>query len=284
MRWKMSTLAMAGDNNQLTKDTLFMKVVITGAHGTVGSVLVEHCRRHGFDVVIWDRQLVAIDNYHAMEEFLTSIKPDILFHLAIASQSTGKENESWLVNYQWASELAWISRLLKIKFIYTSTAMVFSDNAIGPFTKMAIPDASSGYGYEKLMAEYRVFYQNPDAYVVRLGWQIGDKPGSNNMIDFFERNMQEHGHVEASTKWYPACSFIQDTVTVLIDITKLDAGLYMIDANEKWNFYEIATALKECFNADWQIIASDNFIYDQRMIDTDISTPSLKNRLKKLPD
>lgn len=27
---------------------------------------------------------------------------------------------------------------------------------------------------------------NPDARIVRLGWQIGREPGSNNMVDFYQ--------------------------------------------------------------------------------------------------
>jgi dTDP-4-dehydrorhamnose reductase len=63
-----------------------------------------------------------------MEAFVRGHAPDVLYHLAIASQSTGRgPNESWQVNYEWSSELAWITRSLGVRRVFASTATVFSD-------------------------------------------------------------------------------------------------------------------------------------------------------------
>ena len=128
------------------------------------------------------------------------------------------------------------------------------------------------------MAEQRVFLQNPDAIVVRLGWQIGDAPGSNNMIDYLEK----HGTVKASRCWLPACSFVEDTAAVLAQFVGKKPGLYMIDGNTKWNFCEIASALNTTHGNRWTIIPTDDFVYDQRMIDLRLSIPSLQTSLTAL--
>lgn len=210
-----------------------------------------------------------------MEDFVRREKPDVLFHLAIASKSTGKPNESWLVNYEWTSELAWITRQLGVRYVFTSSVMVFSDNAKGPFTSESVPDAPEGYGYEKRMAELRVMYQNPNAHVARIGWQIGDAPGSNNMVDYFEK----HGTINASRRWLPACSFVQDTAAVLAKLSEKPPGLYMIDGNTKWSFYEIAGALNTKHGERWRIVPTDDFIYDQRMIDPRVNVRPLNATL-----
>ncbi|MFP4362846.1 MAG: sugar nucleotide-binding protein, partial [Spirochaetia bacterium] len=195
------------------------------------------------------------------------------------SYSTGLENESWVVNYEWTSELAWISRVLDIQFVYTSSVMVFSQQTEGPFTIFSKPDCSQGYGYEKRLAEERVFYQNPQSIVCRLGWQIDTKAGSNNMIDFLEKQMQYNGHIRASTKWYPACSFLEDTVKAMYSILMMRPGLYQINSNEKWSFYEIVNALKERLKKNWKVSPSEDLIYDQRMLDERVDIPSLRTRL-----
>jgi dTDP-4-dehydrorhamnose reductase len=259
-----------------------MKIVITGSNGTIGSVLRNYLDSQGHETIAWDRKLTPVDNYQVMEDFLRGSRADALFHLAVASQPTGKENESWLVNYEWSSELAWICRILYIKFIFTSTVMVFSDKNSGPYTIHSVPDAESGYGYEKRMAEGRVFAQNPDGIVVRLGWQIGNAPGSNNMIDFLERQMAEKGKITASTKWLPACSFIADTVQALTELLECEPGLYMIDSNRKWNFYEICRALNLEHGSKWIIEETEDFCYDQRMIESRFNIPPLKSRVANL--
>ncbi len=259
-----------------------MKAMITGASGTVGTVLTHYLKEQGIKTVAWNRQEVDIDDYAEMEAFLQREQPDVLYHLAVASRPSGRENESWWVNYHWTSELAWITRTLNIKFVFTSTVMVFSDEAQGPFTIHSRPDAAEGYGFEKLQAEERIWEQNPQATIARLGWQIGHEAGSNNMVDFLATQQAEHGRVEASTQWYPACSFLEDTAAALHALAHMPAGLYLINSNLRWTFYEIATALNEQHGRPWHIVPTEAFVYDQRMLDERVPIASLDKQLKTL--
>jgi dTDP-4-dehydrorhamnose reductase len=56
----------------------------------------------------------------------------------------------------------------------------------------------------------------------------------------------------------------------------------MIDSNERWSFYEIATALNKQHGNHWRVRATSDFVYDQRMIDPRVNAPPLKARLKTL--
>jgi dTDP-4-dehydrorhamnose reductase len=256
-----------------------MQAIITGARGTVGSALCKMLDAQGHTAIPWDRSLIPIDNYAAMETFVRESRADALFHLAIASQSTGRANEGWLVNIHWTSELAWICRQLGVRFIFSSTVMVFTDAAMGPFTPESIPDAREGYGYEKLQAEERVRQQNPDAVIARLGWQIGDAPGSNNMVDFLERQMQTEGTIRASQHWYPACSLVGDTAAGLIRLASAAPGTYLLDSNRRWSFAAIVQALNAHHGNRWQVTVTDDFVYDQRMLDARVGMPGLDARL-----
>lgn len=259
-----------------------MKVLLTGLRGTIGRALDAHLRACGDTVVGWDRAQVAITDYHAMESFVRREQPAALVHLAIASQPSGRPNESWSVNYEWASELAWITRILDLPFVFTSTAMVFSDRARGPFTLESVPDAEAGYGYEKRRAEERVQRQNPAARIVRLGWQIGEEPGSNNMLDYLEREARTQGVVRASRRWLPATSFLADTAAALRQLFSAPSGLYMLDANPRFSFYQIARALSRRHGDRWRIEPTDDFVYDQRLLDPRLTIPSLAQRLPEL--
>ena len=264
-----------------------MRALITGARGTVGRALEAHLVAAGGSAVRWDRGAVAIDDYAAMEAFVKGSGAEVLFHLAIASQPTGRADEGWAVNYQWTSELAWICRVLGIRFVFTSTAMVFSDAAKGPFTLDSAPDASEGYGHQKLRAEERVRYQNPQATIARLGWQLGplgarEAGGDNTMQRFFERNIAEHGEIRASTRWFPACSFVDDTAAALARLAAEPPGLYMLDSNRRWTFFEIAGAVAAAEHRAWKIVATEDFVYDQRLLDPRVELPPLSARLPTL--
>lgn len=259
-----------------------MKTLITGASGTVGRALARRLERSGHTVVAWDRRAVPIDEYHAMERFVRDEAPDVVYHLAIASRPTGRAGESWLVNFEWSSELAWITRVLGVRMVFASTAMVFSDRAVGPFTRASVPDAAEGYGFEKRMAEERVRYQNPDVVVARLSWQIGDAPGSNNMVDFLDRQARERGHVRASTRWYPAAAFLEDTADALVALAGMPADVYMLDSNRSFTFHEIASALGRRHGGAWPVVATEDFVHDQRMVDERVAMPPLDERLPEL--
>jgi dTDP-4-dehydrorhamnose reductase len=257
-------------------------VLVTGLRGTVGQALDARLQRAGVRVVGWDRAAVAIDHYDAMLRFVETTAPDALVHLAIASSPTGRANEGWQVNHEWPSELAWITRQLGIRFVHASTVMVFSDAATGPFTADSVPDATEGYGLEKRMAEQRVMHQNPDATIVRLGWQIGTQPGSNQMIDFFDRETRARGEVRASTQWRPACSFLDDTADAIARLLGEAPGRYLLDSNTRWTFFEIAQALSALHGDRWSIVPTEHPTQDQRMIDPRVPIASLATRLPAL--
>lgn len=259
-----------------------MKALITGASGTVGSALTDHLTQLGHTPIAWDRSQVPYDDYHSMLGYILLIKPDVVYHLAVASQPQGHENEEWWVTFHWTGELAWICRQLAIRFIFTSSVMVWSDNASGPFTPDSPPDVTEGYGHIKLQAEQRAMHQNPDAIVARLGWQIGAAAGSNNMVDFFAQQMKEQGEIRASRRWLPACSFVQDTAAALTALATLSPGLYLVDSNTRWSFYEIALALDAVHGHRWRVFADDSFVFDQRMQDPRVPIAPLSERLPSL--
>ncbi len=258
-----------------------LKTLLTGSSGGLGTALTHHLQSQNIQTVPWNRALVPIDDEARIRTFLRETAPDILFHLATASQPTGRENEGWLVNVEWTTLLARLTAEMGIRFVFTSSIMVFTDDAKGPFTPDSLPDARAGYGYEKFVAEERTLAY-PNTVVARIGWQIGDAPGPNNMIGFFH-DQSQHGSIGASTRWYPATSFTTDTAAALLRLAQGIPGRYLLDSNDKWTFYEIATALNALHGNRWQITPNEAFIYDQRMLDPRAGMPSLKARLPQLP-
>ncbi len=254
-----------------------MTALITGASGTVGQALAGHLRTCGHGVTAWDRAAAPPDDYGAMERYVRAVAPDVLFHLAIASTPTGRADEGELVNVGWPSELAWLTRELGVRFVFTSTVMVFSDDARGPFSVAAAPDAAEGYGAQKRRAEERVWTQNPEARIVRLGWQIGD--GGNEMTTWADAQQAAHGRVEASTRWLPACAFVGDTAAALARAADRRPGVYHADSNDGWTFFDIVSALAARTGRAWDVAPTHAFAFDQRMHDARLGMPTLSDRL-----
>ena len=257
------------------------RALITGSRGTIGQALRRHLEAKGWTVTGWNRNAVSIHDYAAMEAYVSTLEPDALFHLAVASQPTQvpmPAADAWAVNYEWTSELAWIARQLEIPFVFTSTVMVFTEAVPGPYSIAVRPDAAHDYGRDKKETERRIFEQNPHARVARLGWQIGNDLSGNQMAAW----LQKRGQVEASTRWIPACSMLDDTAAALADLPSRRGGLYHVDANEGWSFYDLAMALRTRHDADWSITPSFGRAYDQRLLDPRVELPPLAKRLPQL--
>jgi dTDP-4-dehydrorhamnose reductase len=214
-----------------------------------------------------------------MEYFLEDTKPDLLIHLAALIHPSDKNKDSMAINCDWPAKLADLARVLSIKFLFTSTVMVYDGNTTGPYYPVTKPSASSGYGHEKLMAEELIRRVNPNAIIARLGWQIDEKTGSNSMVDFIAKEIRQMGHIKANVNWLPACSFLPDTIFSIVSLINNTPGIYLLDSNRRWSFYEICIALAKHLNLNWHIQMDSGIHHDQRMIDTRVNMPSLEKRL-----
>ncbi len=260
-----------------------MRALVSGASGTVGNVLCMALRRAGHDVFAYARGGAGPDDADHIAQQLERARPSVVYHLAIASRPSGIENEGWRVNVEWPAALALQCAAAGVCLVFTSTVMVFSDQARGPFTIDSPPDATVGYGYEKRVAEERVRAASGDVRIARLGWQIGEQPGGNQMLTHLDAQAREHGGVmRASRRWLPACSFLPDTAAALLALPELPTGLYHVNSNTRWSYFDIVMALNRRRGSPWRVEPDDAFIYDQRMLETRIALPPLEAALPEL--
>jgi len=257
-------------------------VLVTGANGTLGQPLCAALAARGDTVVRWDRRAVDPHDETVAGAFVRDLGPEVVFHLAVASRPSGLPDEGRRVNVGWTERLGRACNDIGCRLVFTSTAMVFTNDATGPFDMTATPDARDGYGGEKRLCEERLPDLCPDAVIARLGWQIGERPGSNNMLDYFAQNASGDGRVGASSRWLPACSFLDDTVAALLWLSTAPSGLYAVDSNRRWTFFDIARALSNRHGNRWHIDANEDFVYDQRLIDPRVPMPALDERLPEL--
>lgn len=144
-----------------------MRALLTGMNGTVAPALAQHLSNHGHLIIRWDRSRVPIDNPDGIRAFIREARPDWFFHVATGSPG-------------WAE---WVARACAeqgVKFLFISSVSVFSPAQGGPLTVHIPPEPADDYGRYKYACEQRVRHANPDALIVRLGWQIGTTPGGKS--------------------------------------------------------------------------------------------------------
>lgn len=244
------------------------KVLLTGMNGTVAPVLAEELRGRGCGVAAWDRGAVSPDNREAVARFIREVKPSAIVHCAMGSPL-------------WAEDMARVCAAEGSKFLYVSSASVYGTQQQGPFTIESVPEPCDDYGHYKLDCEHRVRAASDQAIVVRIGWQIALRRGGNNMVEHLAQKQAEHRHIAASSEWFPACSFLEDTARALAGALETAApGLHLLDGNPGWNFCQIAGALSRAMRAGWEVRESQGFRWNNRMIDDRLPSVSLESRLR----
>jgi len=245
-----------------------MKAIFTGLNGTVAPYVKKHFEAHGYEVIPYDRNKVPIDDDQLIREFFNDVNPDLVIHFAMGPVS-------------WTAILARLSYEKNIKFVYISTVSVFSNENFGPHDILSIPDATDDYGQYKRNSEEITRKVNPNAYIIRLGWQIGYEKGTNNMIDFLSKKMEQDGIIHASDSWYPSTSFIKDTAGAIYQIvTDLNHGLYHVNSNDNLTFYEIVKGLTTMY-PEFKVEKTNDFKADHRMVDERVEIPKLSEIFKK---
>lgn len=235
-------------------------------NGTVAPALAQALAAAGYAVAAWDRAAHPVDHPEVVRFHIACAKPGLFCHLAMGSPD-------------WAEWAARACAERHIPFLYVSSVSVFSAAQTGPFTVDDIPHPDDDYGRYKLECERRVQAAHPAAHVVRIGWQIGSAPGGNQMVDFLDRTHRERGRVDASTLWFPGCSFLPDTAESLVQILELPPGLYHLDGNPGLNFHEIAAGLNQLLGNPWKVIPVSGLVQNHRMLDPRVPVAPITRRL-----
>ena len=235
-------------------------------NGTVAPALAQALAAAGYAIAPWNRALHPVDNPAAVRFFIECENPALFCHVAMGAP-------------EWAEWAARACAERRIPFLYISSVSVFAASQSGPFTPQDIPAPDDDYGRYKLDCERRVQASHPGAHVVRIGWQIGAAPGGNQMVEFLDRTFKEHGRIDASTRWFPGCSFLPDTAAALAHILRaLPPGLYHLDGNPGLDFFQIATGLNRLLGNPWSVAPVAGLVQNHRMLDPRVPVAPLPRR------
>ncbi len=232
-------------------------LLITGISGTLGPVVAQTFARFGWRVVPWDHHRIPPDDLPAAEHFWQDSQADAVCHVALGPE-------------HWAAWLAAESARADIPFVFTSSAMVFSVPSQGPYGIDAERNARDDYGQYKMRCEDAIWQANPQAMIARLGWQIGEGRGGNQMLEHLWQQHEQQGVIRASERWLPATSRMADTALGLMRlIERKEPGLYHFDSNaeDALNFFQLVERLQHYFDCPWQVTATEDYVHDQRLVD-----------------
>jgi dTDP-4-dehydrorhamnose reductase len=151
-----------------------MTWLITGGSGQLGLAFQKELSKEGIDYVAVNSLEFDITNQVLVEEFVDSIKLDVIINTAAWTDVDGAEsNESaaYAVNALGPQNLAIAAGEVGARLVQVSTDYVFSGEGTTPWLEAASCDPQSVYGSTKSEGEKFVLETYPTgSYVVRTAW------------------------------------------------------------------------------------------------------------------
>jgi dTDP-4-dehydrorhamnose reductase len=215
-----------------------MRILITGAHGLVGSHLVHACTAES--VLAPGHRDLDITDDQAVEQTVRRFRPDVIFNCAVIGVDDCESDPALAarINVHGPASLAAAGERVNATFVHFSSNYVFDgDHPIGePYTidDQALP--INVYGATKLAGEHAVAAASSRAFNIRTSWIFGD--GKNNFLSTVAARLARGERVEAIADTFASATYVNDLVArVLLLLERRHYGTWQI-VNEGVCSYE----------------------------------------------
>jgi len=238
-------------------------VLVTGGLGVIGSRLVPHLRKHGYDTKVLDNKIARSPDYIRADicstvEVMQAFKDwDIAYVLHLAGE-VGRENGELFarrqvdVNVSGTLNIIQLCREYGAKLIYASTSEVYGDVGKGVMQESLEPNGQTNcYAISKSQAEQyiRHFVENYDldAHIIRIFMCYG--PGEypsyyRSAISRFVYNILHNRPIQVHRGAWRSWCYVDDIVEgwrlVMEHFTAGKAETYNIGKNDPHSMEEVA--------------------------------------------
>ena len=165
-----------------------MRILVTGAAGNLGGLLLEDLARAGHEVLGADvvgRDVLHLDicDFRATLRLLQENRPRLVIHAAAWTDvdACAREPERALqINGFGTQNVALAAAEVDAEVIYISSNEVFSGRDRQPLDEFAMPAPGNPYGYSKHAGELALAAHCPRHYIVRTAWLFAH--GGRNFV------------------------------------------------------------------------------------------------------
>ncbi|HXV60858.1 MAG TPA: dTDP-4-dehydrorhamnose reductase [Vicinamibacteria bacterium] len=158
-----------------------MRILVTGASGLLGRLVMETAARRFHDVSGLARTELDITDRAGVRRAIREFSPSVVINCAAYTDVDGAEREperALQVNAGGAAHVAEAARELDAGVVHISTDYVFDGKAHRPYREDDVTAPLSSYGRSKLEGERRVASAHPKGHViVRTAWLYGPGKG-----------------------------------------------------------------------------------------------------------
>ncbi|WP_192986664.1 dTDP-4-dehydrorhamnose reductase [Carnobacterium mobile] len=218
--------------------------LITGANGQLGTELKKLLDEKEMAYVAAGSKELDITDAEAVRQFVSDLKPAIIYHCAAYTAVDVAEDEgkdlNQLVNVIGTRNIATAAEEAGAELIYISTDYVFDGTNEDEYSVDAQPNPKNEYGRAKLEGEKIVQEISTKAYIIRTSWVFGEF--GKNFVFTMQRLAETHPRLTVVSDQVGRPTWTRTLAEFMVHLTAThqEYGIYHLSNEGQCSWYEFA--------------------------------------------
>lgn len=240
-----------------------MTVLITGANGQLGKELQRYLTEKHVDFVVADVAEMDITNELLVNQFVTDLKPTVIYHCAAYTAVDAAEDEGKticrLINVDGTRYLASAAQMVGAKIVYISTDYVFDGTKQEEYTVNDAPNPQSEYGLTKYEGEEAVRELVEQHYIIRTSWVYGEF--GKNFVFTMQNLAQTRDTLTVVSDQVGRPTWTKTLAEFMVHLIDVEAeyGTYHLSNDNSCSWYEFAKEILKDTNVNVLPVTSDAY-------------------------
>ncbi|TGA99820.1 dTDP-4-dehydrorhamnose reductase [Sporolactobacillus shoreae] len=223
------------------------KVLVTGAHGQLGTELTLMLKKSGYETYGFGHRELDITCLDEVRRVFQKVQPNVVCHTAAytaVDQAESDRDGAFLVNAYGTRNVTIASEEVGAKLVSVSTDYVFNGESVGTYTEFDAPSPLGVYGQSKYAGEQFVHDFSSKFFIVRTSWVYGQYGG--NFVKTMLMLAENHDELKVVNDQHGCPTYTKDLAERIIELFQTDNyGIYHISNSGSCTWYEFAKAIFE---------------------------------------
>ena len=227
-----------------------MRVLVLGSKGQLGLCLYDQLIKTDYKVVYASRGDIDIGDLLALNEMISSIKPDVVINAsAYTAVDKAEDNQQVadLINHLAVARIADVCKGLNSWFIHVSTDYVFDGTASKPYIEDDKTNPQGIYGESKLKGEIAIKRSDCKHIIIRTAWVFSEY--GNNFFKTMLRLGADCEELNIVGDQVGCPTYAQDLAKAIVsmiptlDFKRTASGVFHFCGDQPCSWYEFAKGI-----------------------------------------